>query len=46
MAFLHHERFRPAPRICLEAQVEDPVLVERAARRAEAEEASSQAMSG
>jgi ribosomal protein S18 acetylase RimI-like enzyme len=46
MAFLHHERFRPAPRICLEADVEDPVLIERAARRAEAEEASERAMSG
>ena len=38
--FFHHERFRPAPRICLEADVDDPVLVEREERRAmEAEEA-------
>lgn len=40
LSFFHHERFRPAPRICLEADVDDPVLVEREERRAmEAEEA-------
>ena len=35
LQFFHHERFRPAARICLEADVEDPVLRERAERRAE-----------
>lgn len=40
LSFFHHERFRPAPRLCLEADVDDPVLVEREERRAmEAEEA-------
>jgi len=35
--FFHHERFRPAARLCLEADVDDPVLRERAERRAEAQ---------
>ena len=45
MAFFHHEGFRPAARLCLEADVEDPVLEERAARRAEASDAAEQAAS-
>jgi len=40
LQFFHHERFRPAARICLEADVEDPVLRERAERRAEEAEAA------
>jgi len=36
LRFFHHERFRPAARLCLEAEVLDPVLVERSERRAEA----------